>query len=278
MEEKIKNIFKNENEIIEIKKMGNSYSSNVYLLTLKNNKYIFKVLKTDEKRIVEAEALRHLKKYLNVPKLVKTGISENIYYNVIEFVEGISYEDKDSKKIKKSELLIIGEILAKLHSSKPINNDDPWYDYLLWRIETANKSLDKYLKNNKSIYLNLLKCLNNKIKNNYSLATLHMDFRPGNIIISDKLYLIDFESVKNGDPVFDFIKIKRLLTKEQFNDMVEEYKRIRELPSDFEERIDFYNFFDAYTALDWCILNNQVDSDYYKLNIKELKKYEKRKF
>lgn len=278
MEERIKKILKNNDDIIDIKKLGNSYSSNVYLITLKNNKYIFKILKSDEKRKVESQALRHLKKYIDVPKLVKTGISDDIYYNVMEFVEGISYEDKDSKKLKKEELIIIGKILATLHSSKPINNDDPWYDYLLWRIETANESLKNHLKDNKNIYLNLLKQLNNEIKDNYSLATLHMDFRPGNIIINDKLYLIDFESVKNGDPVFDFIKIKRLLTEKQFKEMVEEYKKNKELPNDFEKRLDFYNFFDAYTALDWCILNNQVNSDYYKLNIKELKKYEKRKF
>ena len=44
------------------------------------------------------------------------------------------------------------------------------------------------------------------------------------------------------------------------------------------QKVDFYNIFDAYTALDWCISNNQENSDYYNLNMKEIKKYEKRKF
>ncbi|MBR6689889.1 MAG: aminoglycoside phosphotransferase family protein [Bacilli bacterium] len=278
MEEKIKKILKKSNEIIDIKKLGNSYSSNVYLITLKNNKYIFKILKLDEKRKVEASALRYLSKNLNVPKLIKTGIYEGIYYNIMEFIDGISYEDNDSKNIKESDLIRIGEMLSNFHSLRTINDSDMWYEYLYERIENAHIKLQNYLNNNEVIYIDLLRELNEQIKNNYPLTLLHMDFRPGNIIINDKLYLIDFESVKNGDPVFDFIKIKRLLTKKQFNKILEGYKKNRELPNDFENKVRFYNLFDSYTALDWCISNNQIDTDYYKLNMKEIKKYEKRKF
>ena len=278
MEEKIKKILKNSNEIVDIKKLGNSYSSNVYLITLKNNKYIFKILKLDDKRKVESSVLKYLSKYINTPKLIKTGIYGDIYYNIMQFVDGISYKDIDSKKLKESELISIGEILSKFHSLKPINNTDLWYEYLFERIENAHIKLENYLNKNEKIYIDLLRELDEQIKNNYSLTLLHMDFRPGNIIINDKLYLIDFESVKNGDPVFDFIKIKRLVSKKQFGKILEGYKKNRELPNDFEEKINFYNLFDAYTALDWCISNDQVDTDYYKLNMKEIKKYEKRKF
>lgn len=277
MENKIREVLKKYGEIKEIKKLGNSYSSNVYLVNLNNNKYIFKLLKSDEKRKVEAEALRHLNKYMSVPKLIETGTYEDIYYNLMEFIDGISYEDKDAKKLRKKELITIGKILSNLHSVQLINNDDYWYEYLIWRIENAYKVLNGYLKENEDIYLSLIEELNNYIKDNYSLVTLHMDFRPGNLIIGDKFYLIDFESVKNGDPVFDFIKIKRLLTDKQFSYLINEYEKNKDLPADFYGKLEFYNIFDAYTALDWCISNNQINTDYYKLNMKEIKKYEKRK-
>lgn len=278
MEDKIKNILGNSYEILNIKKLGNSYSSNVYLITTNDNKYIFKVLKLKEKRIVEAESLEYLKTYINVPKLIKTGEYEDIYYNILEFVDGDTYEDSNSKNLTDEQLFSIGEILSTFHSLKPMNDIDLWYEYLLERIENAHKKLSSCLDNNEKIYINLLKELNKIIKNNYELSLLHMDFRPGNLLLSDKLYLIDFESVKNGDPAFDFTKIKRLVTKKQFKQILKGYIKNKEIPDEFESKIEFYNIFDAYTALDWCESNNQVNSDYYKLNMKEIKKYEKRKF
>lgn len=276
MEDVIRKIFDKE-EIEDIKKLGNSYSSNVYLITFKKNKYIFKILKLEEKRIVEKDTLKYLKNSIKVPKLIKTGVYSDIYYNIMEFVEGKSYLDNESKNITDDEILKMGSILSKFHTLKPMNNIDMWCKYLEDRIESAYKKLSS-LENNEKIYINLLKELNNDIKNNYELAMLHMDFRPGNIIINDDMYLIDFESVKNGDPVFDFIKIKRLLSKKQFDKFLEGYKLNKELPDNFNNKVDFYNIFDAYTALDWCISNNQENSDYYNLNMKEIKKYEKRKF
>lgn len=275
MEETIKKIFKNDE--IRIKKLGNSYSSNVYLITLNNKKYIFKVLKLEEKRKVEKNTLRYLKKHIKVPELVKSGVYKDIYYNIIEFVEGKSYLDKESKLLTDEELIKMGSILSKFHALKPMDNTDFWINYIKFRLESAYKKLSS-LENNEKIYLSLLKELKSDIENNYEKCMLHMDFRPGNIIINDDMYLIDFESVKNGDPAFDFIKIKRLLTKRQFNKFLEGYRLNKELPFNFENKIDFYNIFDAYTALDWCIMNNQEESDYYKLNMKEIKKYENRKF
>ena len=112
MEDVIRKIF-DKDEIEDIKKLGNSYSSNVYLITFKKNKYIFKILKLEEKRIVEKDTLKYLKNSIKVPKLIKTGVYSDIYYNIMEFVEGKSYLDNESENIADEELLKMGSILSK---------------------------------------------------------------------------------------------------------------------------------------------------------------------
>ena len=125
---------------------------------------------------------------------------------------------------------------------------------------------------NEVIYNKLIYELDNYIKMNYYKTLVHMDFRLGNLIFNDKVYLIDFESIKVGDPVFDFIKMKRILSKKQFNLLLKNYKY---KDNNFYKKMEFYNLFDAYTALEWCINNKQINSDYYNLNLKEVKKYAK---
>ena len=46
-----------------------------------------------------------------------------------------------------------------------------------------------------------------------------MDFRIGNVMFgkNDEIGLIDLESMKNGEYVFDFVKMHRVLTEDKFN-------------------------------------------------------------
>lgn len=266
MEKIINEIIKEK--IIKIEKMGNSYSSNVYLVTLENDKYIFKVIKTKEKKEVESNALKKLNNYIDVPEFIDCGTYNNTNYIIMKYIEGINYKDDETSKLTSKDLKNIGILIKKLHSIPITYEEDNWIDYLIFRINLAYKSLNKFDFND-AIYNKLINDLNNYIKTNYNKTLVHMDFRIGNLIFNDKLYLIDFESVKVGDPVFDFIKIKRLLTQKQFDILFKNYKYEYD---DFYKKLKFYNLFDSYTALEWCISNNQIDSEYYNLNLKEVKK------
>ena len=270
MEKIIKEIIKNK--IINIKKMGNSYSSNVYLVTLENSKCIFKVIKTLSKREVESNALIKLNRYINTPLYIDSGIYNDINYVIMEYIEGKNYNDYEANKLTLSNLKDISKLLKKFHSIPITTEEDNWISYLVSRLNTAYKVLNEF-SFNEFIYNKLMYDLNNYINSNYTKAILHMDFRLGNLIFNNKIYLIDFESVKVGDPVFDFVKIKRLLSDKQFNILLDNYDYIND---DFYKKLDFYNLFDAYTALEWCVNNNQINSDYYNINLKEVKKYAKR--
>ena len=97
-----------------------------------------------------------------------------------------------------------------------------------------------------------------------------MDFRVGNVIIDENknVGIIDLESMKNGEYVFDFVKINRIFNRNNFKSFLEGYKSEKKIDTDFSDKLKFYSFFDSYTSLYWCYTNAQVDSDFYNINNK----------
>ena len=102
-----------------------------------------------------------------------------------------------------------------------------------------------------------------------------MDYRIGNVIFRNRniIGVIDLESMRNGDYVFDFVKLNRTFNKDNFKTFIEGYESIKPIDKSFNERLSFYSFFDAYTSLYWCQTKNKIDSEYYKTNYSIVKKY-----
>lgn len=101
-----------------------------------------------------------------------------------------------------------------------------------------------------------------------------MDFRIGNLMFKkDEIGLIDMESMKNGEYVFDFVKMHRVLTEDKFNILLLGYKEIRKIDDNFFEKLDFYSLFDSYTSLWWSASKNKTDSDFYRTNYAIVRKY-----
>lgn len=273
MDETIKSVFKKINiDVNKIEKINNSYSSNVYLVYSSDKKFIFKILYNEKKRIDEYRYLKHLSKYINVPKPIYSNYIEDYSINVLEFVEGKSYMDFEINSLNNKEIFDAGVLLGELHSTPLLDKaKSKWYKYLLEYLNKSNENLKSNLKNNEQIYDYLLGKIK-LLKDEYINVILHLDFRIGNIIFGNTTYLIDFESMKNGDPAFDFLKMKRILTDEQFILFLNGYKSVKPLLSDLDERLDFYNLFDAYTSLNWCYERKKLDSDFYKQNLKILMK------
>ena len=75
---------------------------------------------------------------------------------------------------------------------------------------------------------------NKKFENSYSSSTYKlestnriMDFKIENIIFNQIPALIDLESVRTGNPIFDFIKMNKLLNDKQFSAFKEGYQSLK---------------------------------------------------
>ena len=270
-EESIKSIFSKANiRTIDIKSATNSFNSNVYIVLSDNNKkYILKFYKNENKMVCESKYMIYLKNYLLVADIITTGIFNGKYYTIQTFLEGENLFDEKANELNKIQINNIGVLLAKLHSVRTIDSDN-WVNYLNECVDKTVDDLENVFgkKNNNIIYNYIKKYINNKIKNNYKSSVLHMDFRIGNLIFKEcnNVGLIDLESMKTGDYVFDFVKLNRILSEENFNILLNGYKYIKKINNDFYEKLDFYSLFDSYTSLWWCINKNQIDTDFYKLN------------
>ncbi len=259
--------------ITNIKKADNSYNSNVYIIYDNNNKYILKIAKNEKKRLNEKKYYNYLYNYVPTSKVLYSGVYNRKQYNIISFLEGKNVYDEECNSLTKDEIFNIGKLLGKIHNCKTIEKDtNSWIIYLKECLNKTYLELKELFgkEDNECIYKFLNEYIEKRIENNYKNCLLHMDFRVGNVIIDENMNVgvIDLESMKNGEYVFDFVKINRIFNKNNFKTFLEGYKSEKKIDTSFSDKLKFYSFFDSYTSLYWCYTNAQVDSDFYKLNYK----------
>lgn len=278
--EKIESIFgKFGIEIKEIKSATNSFNSNVYIITSPDNKrYVLKFCNNEKKMLNESKYMKYLKHYLPVSDVVGTGEYDERYYIIQSFFEGSNKYDEDANQLSDEQVKNIGILLGKLHSCELLEeNTNSWITYLNGCLDKAVETLEKVFgnENNNKISKFLSNYINNNITNDYKNSILHMDFRIGNVMFGNngEIGLIDLESMKNGEYVFDFVKVNRLFNDDKFLKFMEGYNTIRSVENNFNERLKFYSLFDSYTSLWWCANKNQLDSEFYKLNYKIVMEY-----
>lgn len=263
--EEIKNIIK-EN-IINVKEINNSFSQKIYYIEA-NKKYIIKIYNNISKFENELSYLNYFEQKINVPSVYKHGNNKDDFYIVMEYIDGLNFKDEDILELDDKAYKEIGVLLGKMHSLKPVS-ENKWNEYMLYRIEKNYHIL-------KSQGINVDKCYNylkDKVGTyHFEEICMHSDFRMGNLVFGDEVYLLDFESVKTGDAVFDFVKMYRILNAHQFKLLLKGYKTTCILPNNFEERLRYYNLYDAFTTMGWCVEVGRYKSDFYKLNLHHLKK------
>ena len=265
-------------KVLDTKKANNSYKSNVYVVYTKDEKYILKINRNREKRINEQKYYNYLYKFVPTSKVLYSGVYKNKDYNIISFFEGKNIYDEECNSLSSNEIFNMGRLLANIHNCKIIDkDDDSWIMYLNNCIEKTYIELSNLFgkDDNDLIASFLINYINESIKNNYENCLLHMDFRVGNIIIDkDKNSgIIDLESMRNGDYVFDFVKMYRNFNKDKFIIFLNGYQVKKKIESNFYERLEFYSFFDSYTSLYWCYVNNQMEGNFFKLNYEIVLKY-----
>lgn len=267
---------KNNLDIYEYRIPKESFNSNVRIGEGYDKNYIIKILLDEMKRDNEKRYLDYLEDKIDVPNILVSDTFEGMPYNIISYIDGENLSDLEINKKNKNIIYSLGVILAKLHRIPLLDNEKKeWIEYINNYLLKAFKSLNEYVNNNLELYMYLSEQFK-IIQNNLDLVNTHLDFRPGNIIYTHKPYIIDLESIRCGDSVFDFVKMSRLLNKKNFDIFLEGYQSIRPLSTSFLEKLKFYRLFDAYTSINWCVLHNAIPSEYYHRNMNAIKKEFKR--
>jgi Ser/Thr protein kinase RdoA (MazF antagonist) len=267
--EKIKNIIRKLNlNVFKIETVPESFSSEVYKIELnKGEKAYLKIPFNENKLYKERAMLERLKTILPVPKVLDywEGDQSTPGALLLSSIEGEPITGEVSPKIAYE----IGYYQAQLHSV-----DMPGYgvdardgfNYLEkndWRLYVKN-NFDKWKEPCKEIIEPELyeKCVQHFKREFSSLpkidgpCVVHMDFRPGNILVKDNkvVGIIDFESACGGSSEIDFTKINRYVwekyphTREVFLEGYESVRPIIEL----QNVIPFYSFYDSFGAVVWC--------------------------
>lgn len=279
-EERIKDIFgKLKIEMKEFGKASNSFNSNVYIIVDTNGeKYVLKFCNSEKKMLNESKYMKYLKSYLPVSEVIGSGVCDEKYYIIQSFFEGDNIYDEKANELNDVQVKNMGILLAKLHSCELLDvASNSWLEYLNDGLDKTASALEKIFgrEDNKIISEFLRKYIRQNLANNYKNSILHMDFRIGNLIFGkeNEIGLIDLESMKNGEYVFDFVKVKRLFNKDKWEIFLSGYDSVKLREDNFEERLRFYSLFDSYTSLWWCVSRNKLDTDFYRMNYNIVMEY-----
>lgn len=265
-----------------------SYSSKVCSLVLENDKkVILKIPYNKDKLIKEYKMLQLLQGKLPTPKVLDfwEGNDEIPGALLLSHIEGkpIIYNINDTIAYQ------MGELLARLHnitierdmlgSAYPLiyTEKNEWWQLIRRWFKNCAKDC-KYI-----LDVELLnKCItlfdfyyDDLPKPDYP-SIVHMDYRPGNILIKDSKItgLLDFETTRIGSADIDFSKMKLFVwdiypnTREEF---LRGYSTIRKIPQ-IEKTLPFYVLFNTFTGIGWCVKRGKIDNKFFVENIDKLKK------
>lgn len=251
--------------VLSIENVPESYSSTVYKVQLLNKQHVYiKIPYTKEKLIREFHVLTKLHGLIDVPQVLDYWEGNNSTTGAI-LLEAIS-GTPCLGAINEDLAFKIGMSHAKLHaipvsifnSEENIEKIEPEQ----WRAFVFNKLNDfkEYAKKNMSenlfvASLNFIEKSLLHLPNPDGPALIHMDFRPGNILVEQNRVtgIIDFESARMGSTEIDFTKINRDIwtkypgTKEAY---IAGYNTIRPM-IDLQQILPFYAFYDAFCSVGW---------------------------
>lgn len=265
----------------DISSVPESFSSEVYSVTLKGGeKAILKIPYSKTKLLREKKILDLLKNTLPVPKVLDfwEGNNEVTGAFLLSYIDGEPISGEIDRELASQ----MGKLLASLHNvpmeayeySETYKND--WWKSILETFENWQEHCKPVM--DKDLYsqcIELFHKMYEKMPPADGPCVTHMDYRPGNILVKDSKIagLIDFESSRGGSSSIDFTKSKLYVwdryegTKEAF---IKGYQSVRSLP-DLESTLPFYLLHNAFGGVSWCVRRNQLDGDFYKENINQLK-------
>ncbi|QTH45262.1 aminoglycoside phosphotransferase family protein [Cohnella sp. LGH] len=253
---------------LNIEDVPESFSSDVYKLTLAGGETVFvKIPFNKDKLFREFQMLETLKDIIPVPKVLDIWYGDEITTGalLLSSIQGMPCTGEVDKKLSYE----IGVYHAMLHEVKAsgygyhVTDGFKLLDQNNWRLHIKS-NFEKWKEPCKQILDSKLyeKCIRHfdgvfsALPDPDGPCVVHMDFRPGNIWVNGNEIagIIDFESARGGSSEIDFTKVNRYIwevdprTKIPF---IEGYKSIRPMLA-LEKVLPFYDFYDAFCAVVWC--------------------------
>jgi Ser/Thr protein kinase RdoA (MazF antagonist) len=268
----------------EIHPVPDSYSSEVYRLTLEDGEDV--VLKIPFNKIKvsrEYRMLTRLKGKLPVPEVLGywEGDGEITGALLLSFIDGLplSGEISDDMAYK------MGKLLGRLHSLRAEGYGDgigesaepEWWQGIKDRFTEWVEDCRKIMPESELRQcINLFESIFTNLPPPDGPCVVHFDYRPGNILVrgSEIAGLIDFESARGGSADIDFVKIKIYVwdlfpsSKEMF---IRGYGDVRKVP-DLEITLPFYEFYNAFGGVAWCVRREQTHTPFLEENMVRLQR------
>lgn len=252
-------------QVESINEVEDSHSSTVYKCTLTKGQNVFlKIPYTTLKFQRELEAYEILKDRVSIPEMLDywSGDDECPGAFLLSELKGKPLTLEASPTVA----FQVGVLQAQMHTIGPpvvrnltgIKNEFAnWSDF----VEQQFYSFAEDVKNvlDPQLYTQAIEKyeqMKHKLPSPDGPSFVHMDFRPGNIIVDgDQVSgMIDFESVRFGSTEIDFTKLYRdflSFDTTLYKAFREGYNSIRPL-IDLEIVLPFYQFTDAFNSIGWC--------------------------
>lgn len=254
--------------VISIENVPESFSSKVYKLNLSSGETVYaKIPYNRDKLYREYRMLEMLSPFLPVPKVLDFWSGDELISGalLLSQIQGLPCTGVIDEELA----FQIGVYHAKLHELKmpgygvEVINGFQFLNQNNWRQYIRN-NFEKWMEPCSEILERGLfeRCVNH-FESVFSVlpqpdgpCVVHMDFRPGNILINDNVVvgIIDFESARGGSSEIDFTKMNRYVWEVNPHTRVsytEGYSTIRPL-MELESILPFYDFYDAFSGVVWC--------------------------
>lgn len=263
-------------DVWSVEDVPESYSSDVYKLKLTNQEMAYlKIPYNKDKLIREYRMLERIKDKLPVPKVLDywDGDEQTVGALLLSAIQG----EPLTGIIDHKTAYDIGVHHAKLHeismpgygyedsSGYAYVENNSWRSYIQSNFEKWQSTCKEIL--DPSLYEKCIAFFNHhfrELPDTDGPCAVHMDFRPGNILIKDNRVagIIDFESSRGGSSEIDFTKMNRYVWKCYLGTRqayMQGYESIRPLIN-LDLVLPFYNFYDAFGAIVWC-KNRGIDKN-----------------
>lgn len=254
--------------VLHIAEVPESFSSEVYKLTLVNQADVYvKIPFNQDKLFREYEMLEKLTGIIPVPQVLDIWVGDERTAGalLLSAIEGVPCTGVVDRQLAYQ----IGVYHAKLHNvtmpSYGVHGaegfrtleDNNWRLYIKGNFEKWQEPCQEILKPEL-----FAKCVAHfdgvfaALPEPDGPCVVHMDFRPGNILINDNqvVGIIDYESTRGGSSEIDFTKINKYVWEVDPRvklPYLQGYETIRPL-LDLERVLPFYSFYDAFNAVAWC--------------------------
>ncbi|QUL53757.1 aminoglycoside phosphotransferase family protein [Paenibacillus tritici] len=254
--------------VLNIEDVPESFSSDVYKLTLASGETVFvKIPFNKDKLFREFQMLETLKEVLPVPKVLDIWYGDESTKGalLLSAIQGMPCTGDVDEKLS----FQMGTYLAMLHEVQAPGYGHhaaegyKLFDHNDWRLHIQS-NFEMWKEPCQEILGSTLyeKCILHFDRVFSALPEpdgpcfVHMDFRPGNILVqgNEVAGIIDFESARGGSSEIDFTKVNRYIweanprTKSPF---IESYQSVRPMMA-LERVLPFYNFYDAFSSIAWC--------------------------